>query len=335
MDKRILAICDTEADYAYRMLEALKARNELHFEIHAFTGLSNLLSFDKHDNIECLLITESAYSDKVKELHVPYVFILNESGIAIEENHFYNINKYQAAEHIVNDMMIYYVDKKVILPRKINGLKTTTKIIGIYSPVRRCLQTTFSLTLGQILAKKSKTLYLNYESFSGFSQISGRNFRADLSDMVYLFECVKEKFIYKLSTITEQINGLDFIAPAAVYPDMMNIPGKLWTELLRELREQSDYEYLILDLTDYVNGLFGILEECDWIYTITKGDLYASAKIDQYEKLLYELDYNTIVTKTHKLDLPVFKNITLKHDEMTYGEVAAYIRENLLDDLCR
>jgi cellulose biosynthesis protein BcsQ len=341
LNKRILAICDTEADYAYRMVEVLKARKDLNFDIHVFTDLLKLLSFGLVGEIECLLITESAYEEKIKELNIPHVFVLNETGIeksdnfSREENHFYNINKYQAADNIVNDMLAYYVDIKAVLPRKILQNSKSAKIIGVYSPVKRCLQTTFSLTLGQILAKQGKALYLNYESFSGFGKITGRNFRADITDMMYLFECVKEKFIYKLSTITEQVNGLDFVAPAAVYPDLMNIPGKKWTELLNELREQSNYEYIILDLTDYVDGLLHILNECDWIYTITKGDFYAAAKIEQYEYLLTELKLEDVMTKTKKLSLPIFKNIPLKHDEMTYSELAAYIREKLLDDLCK
>ena len=340
MNKRILAICDTEADYAYRMMEVLKARKDLNFDIHVFTSIETLLSFGTLDEIECLLITESTYLEEIRKLSIPHVFILNESGmesgefLSREENHFYNINKYQSADHIVNEMMAYYVDLNVMLPRKLAGNRSA-KIIGVYSPVKRCLQTTFSLTLGQILAKQSKSLYLNYESFSGFNKIAGRKFRADMTDMMYLFECVREKFIYKLNTITEKVNGLDFIAPATVYPDLMNIPGKQWTELLKELREQGDYEYIILDLSDYVDGLLHILNECDWIYTITRGDFYATAKMEQYEQLLNERNFLDVISKTQKLSLPIFKSIPLKHDEMTYSELAAYIREKLLDDLCK
>jgi cellulose biosynthesis protein BcsQ len=340
LDKRILAICDLQGDYAYRMMEVLKARNDLHFDIHIFIGSSNLLAvFQTDKQIECLLITESAYQEsncvmeKIKESGIPHVFILNESGIAIAENHFYNINKYQSADSIINDVMAYYIDHSVKLPHKVTTGGKTAKIIGIYSPVKRCLQTTFSVTLGQILAKQHKTLYLNYESFSGWGQITRRKYRADITDMMYLFECVKEKFIFKLNTITEQLNGLDFIPPALIYPDLMNIPGKQWTALLHELREHSDYDYIILDLSEYVNGLLQILTECDWIYTITRGDFYATAKMEQYEQFLQEFDFAEVVSKTQKLNLPVFKNIPLKYDEMTYGELAAYIREKLLDDL--
>jgi cellulose biosynthesis protein BcsQ len=250
-----------------------------------------------------------------------------------EPDNTYNINKYQAADCIVNEVMTYYVDSGAHIPYSAIKQGKLAKIIGIYSPVKRCLQTTFCMTLGQILAKNHKVLYLNYETFSGFPQIMGRTYRSDITDMMYIYECVKEKFILKLYTITEQLNGLDYIAPTAVFPDMMNIPGSQWTALLKELREQSDYEFIILDLSDYVNGLLQILQGCDIVYTITKNDMYAAAKMKQYEDLLQDLDYGEVISKTKKLNLPAFRNIPLKYDEMTYSEIAGYIKENVIDEL--
>jgi hypothetical protein len=117
-----------------------------------------------------------------------------------------------------------------------------TKIIGVYSPVKRCMQTTFCLALGRILAEESKVLYLNFETFSGFNQIMDRTYRSDITDMMYIYECIPEKFILKLATITEKLDDkLDYIAPSAVFPEMMNIPGRQWTKLLETLRSQSDY----------------------------------------------------------------------------------------------
>ena len=336
MSKKILAICDMEADYAHRMMEVMKARRDLPFDIHVFTGTDKLLAFTQSDNdIECLMIAESAYNTGVKALMLPHVFILSESNSATDEPGLVSINKYQSADNIATQMLVNYAEHSEGTGQSLKKIGHSTKIIGVYSPVKRCLQTTFSMTLGQILAQKHKTLYLNYECFSGFEQMFGRKMRTDITDMMYLYECVEEKFIYKLSTITEKINNLDFVWPTTIYPDLMNIPGAQWTKLLTKLREQSDYEYIILDLSDYVNGLLQILCECDCIYTIAKSDLSAVSKMEHYERILRDLKYTEVVEKTQKLSLPIFKNMSLKHDEMTYGELATYIRENLLNDLCQ
>jgi hypothetical protein len=63
--------------------------------------------------------------------------------------------------------------------------------------------------------------------------------------------------------------------------------------------------------------------------------VWAVAKLEQFEQLLSDMDFGEVLNKTRKLNLPVFQNIPLKFDEMTYGEMATFIRENLLNDLCQ
>lgn len=334
MDKRIMVICDLEENYAYRMMEVCKQKRDLPFEIHVFTQIESLNLFWQKESVECLLITESAYCEKIKASGIPHIFILNESGTAIEENLFFNLNKYQSADRIIGEILARFAEWAPSKPvRKLGTLHNDARIIGIYTPIGRCLQTTFAMTIGQMLARNHKTLYLNFECFSGFSRLMERDFKSDLTDLMYFFECVREKFVLKLNTITEQINGMDFIPPAAIYPDLMNIPGKQWTALLQEMKSECDYDFIVLDLTDYVNGLIEILKECDRIYTITRGDTLAAAKMEQYEKALSDMDCRDVTVRTQKLNLPVFKNIPLKFSELTYGEIAAYIKENLWEDL--
>ena len=43
--------------------------------------------------------------------------------------------------------------------------------IGVYSPIRRCMKTSFCLVLGMILAESQKVIYLNLEEMSGLEQI--------------------------------------------------------------------------------------------------------------------------------------------------------------------
>lgn len=60
-----------------------------------------------------------------------------------------------------------------------------TKFIGIYSPVHRCLQSSFALTLGQLLSEKHPTLYLNFEHYIGISELLPERQSRDLADLLY------------------------------------------------------------------------------------------------------------------------------------------------------
>mgnify|MGYP006877199938 CR=1 FL=1 len=60
-------------------------------------------------------------------------------------------------------------------------------VVGIYSPVNRCFKSSLALTIGQVMAKKESVLYLNLEEYSGFTRLINSEYKADLSDVLYLY----------------------------------------------------------------------------------------------------------------------------------------------------
>lgn len=332
MDKKILAIFDSEEGYAYRLMEFISGKTNLPFEIYVFTEESRFYSCSGIKDIECLLVSESVYSQEVEALKIPHIIILSESGENLNKA-LHHINKYQSCENIFHQIMEYYTDKSETVPTTIRtGLKKM-QIIGVYTPVGRCLQTTFSLTLGQMLAKQYKTLYLNFEIYSGFSRMLCRNFNSDISDLMYYFACAREKLVYRLESMIETVNGLDFIPPAEIYQNLAGIRGNQWLDLFQEIERVSEYDFLILDLTDGIMDLWEVLRGCDHIYTITREDGLSMAKVEQYEKALESLDYGDINARTVKWKLPIFKQLPSQFEELTYGELAAYIRSQVFPEL--
>ena len=99
-----------------------------------------------------------------------------------------------------------------ILGRTIVGGKEL-KLIGIYSPIGRCLKTSFSFVLGQLLSKKHKVLYLNMESYSGFGKLLQKEFKSDMSELIYYLQNSKEKFIYRLGSMMHRVGELDVLPP--------------------------------------------------------------------------------------------------------------------------
>lgn len=332
MEKRILAIFDREENYAYRLTEFITEKANLPFEIHIFTDGSKFCSYAKLKEIECLLISESVYSQAVEDLKIPHIIILSESGNNLNKA-LHHINKYQSCENIFREVMEYYTDRSentsVVLR---TGLKKM-KIIGVYTPVGRCLQTTFSLTLGQMLARQFKTLYLNFEIYSGFSRMLNKDFHSDISDLMYYFGCSRDKLAYRLESIVETVGGLDFVPPAEIHRNLAGIRGEQWLDLFCEIEKCSEYEYLILDLTDGLMDLWDVLRGCNYVYTITRGDGLAIAKIEQYEKTLEQMQYGDVALKTKKWSLPVFKQLPTRFEEFTYGDLATYIKKWIYPDL--
>ncbi|MCM1039991.1 MAG: hypothetical protein NC434_11775 [Ruminococcus sp.] len=331
MKEKILALCDLEETYAFRMAEYIVEKMSIPYTFHLFTKTDELRIFLEQNEISILLIGESAVRQLKMKPKIPNIFVLSESEEKTEPSYHY-IDKFQSPERIINAMTQQITELGGWEEMK-TAQEGRIKMIGVYSPVRRCLQTSFAMTLGQLLAREHKTLYMNFEYYSGFSQMIHKEFHEDMMDVLYYFKCAREKLTIRLPSIVQNINGLDFIPPGQSGFDMQSIPGEKWLELLEMIGRISDYEYVILDLTDGMSGLFELLAKCFKIYTITKDDGFAMAKMKQYEEILQLNELHDIAGKTVKCRFPFFKKLPTDMGLMTHGELAGYVKAIIQEDL--
>lgn len=155
MDKPILAVFDSEERYAYGFMEFISNKSNLPFQVHVFTEPERFFAYSKQEEIECLLISENVYQREVEALNIPHIIILSESSDCLNKS-LLHIHKYQSCEAIFREVMAYYTNEASHVMSCVRTNTEKMKIIGIYTPVGRCLQTTFSFALGQILSKKQK-----------------------------------------------------------------------------------------------------------------------------------------------------------------------------------
>lgn len=334
MTQKIFAICDMEEAYALRLTEYMLEKIRLPYSIHLFTEIDKLQEFVEQKKIEILLIAESALKMLREEYirqQAAQIFVLQENDTLIRED-LCCISKFQSPEKIVEALSESITD---LSGWAMEGMSTGTevKLIGVYSPVKRCLQTTFALTMGQILAKEYRTLYINFENYSGFGQMLKREFPMDMMDLMYYFRCAKEKLPFRLPSIIQNINGLDYIPPVQTHAGARESNGSQWLELCGHIAEIGQYDYIILDLDDSMEGLFDLLRHCSKIYTITREDSFAVAKISQYEQILRFNELEEIADKTVKCSFPVFKEVPVNLELMTHGELAGYVKAILKEDL--
>ncbi|MDO4285506.1 MAG: hypothetical protein Q4C60_09250 [Eubacteriales bacterium] len=328
MNTKFVAILDDEIGYACHLMEYLKTKDLLPLEVHVFSDADKLLRGDVIARTALLVVAESEYSAKVAEAGFMNLLILNESDRYLGEEPE-NVSKYQSMELISKA-----VRRKVteLLREEGEGLLPAVRhtgalqIIGVYTPVRRCLQTTFSLTLGQLLSRRAKVLYLNFENFSGLEYMLNRDFRGSVSDLLYYNECAREKLAAQLAMMVEDLNGMHFIPPMKSFIELRAIQAQQWIGLFKSIEKVTDYDYLILDLTEATDGLFSILRDCTAIYTLTRPDGFSAAKIKEYELTLKNMHFEDLCTKTRRWQLPVFRELPSRLENLTHGELAEYIR---------
>ena len=325
-----MAICDSDKNYAYRLQEVLTKRESFPLSVSVYTDVGQLRTEDLKQ-FRILLADGKIYEELSKDTAKRERLVLLDSGENIKAGK--SIRKYQSGEDIRKQLMEVYAEWAVAGDMAKNGGRHTT-VIGIFSPVCREIQTSFSLLMGQFLAKKNRVLYLNFEPFSGLSGLLDHSGDRDLTDLVYYLEGGKERLVYKLESMVGNVNGLDYISPAFSFIDLGQISAENWLLLLQTLRETGNYDYIILDLSELVQGLLDVLRSCEMIYTISDREGMALSRMKQYEDLLKALEYEDIVTLTSKCELPHFKKLPGSIEELPYSDLAGYVKRIVEEEIC-
>ena len=93
-------------------------------------------------------------------------------------------------------------------------------------------------------------------------------------------------------------DGLEYLIPIPLITDLKEITVNEWRNLFEKILEESLYENLVLDLDDSVDGLFEILQLCDWIYTPVLDEESANQKVSRYENALQLLGLSSVLEKS-------------------------------------
>lgn len=323
----VLVLYDREEEYARLFSEYLKRQKELPWQIHTYTRAEELLAGEKSGEVTMLVVAESSCEEALNTLQSTCQAILNESG-TLRFHQFPNINKYQEAGQVWKELLALYVETTGIrMPLLCAEYKT--RFIGMYSPVHRCLQSTFALSFAQLMAEKHPTLYLNFEHYVGIIELLPERQDRDLADLLYFLAGDEGKFPLRMQTVIQRKGNLDYIPPMRNGQNLLGITWEEWRSLFQRIEELGKYEYVILDLSESIQGLLDVLQMCIKVFTLTREDKMSQCKLDQYEQLLSLCEKEEVKGKTRKLNLPYFQRLPVEMEQYTRGELADYVRKEI------
>ena len=175
-------------------------------------------------------------------------------------------------------------------------------------------------------------LYLNFEHYAGIAELLPDMQTLDLADLLYFLNADKDKFLLRMQTICRHVGNLDYIPPMKSGQNLLTITAAEWTKLLQKIEELGGYEYVILDLSESMQGLFDILRMCKRIFTLTREDRIAKSKLLQYEQLLSLCEYGDILDKTKRLNLSHIQRLPEELEQLTRGDLAELVNDLLKGD---
>lgn len=320
----VLVLCDREEEYAQLMTEFIKTHKEVPWKVHTYTDVEELLHREKDCDIDVMAVSERTYQDKLSALHPLRTVILNESGLKQWEE-FVNVDKYQQAQNVLQSLLEVYLEVADVVLPGMSGPKNV-KLVGLYSPVRRCRQTTFALTLAQMLAAEHRTLYLNFEHYVGLSELGAEAGGRDLADLLYFLMTDDSKFKIRFQTIIRHLGNLDYVPPMKSGQNLLTVQPREWIRLLERIGLLGEYEVVILDLSESMQGLFDLLRMCNKVFTLTGEDRVAQGKLAEYEHILASYEYRDVLDKTCKCMMPKVRRVPEDLEQYTRGEIADFVR---------
>jgi len=331
--KKTIFICDVEADYSYRLMEAVNGMISCPFEVKAFTSSDILMSGIENETPDILLISPAFLTDRTEKCGIQDIFLLVEGKDQGCPQTHHAIFKYQKAEDVIREIIrLYEEDHEGTESLK---LRNHAEIIGIYSPLHRIGKTTFALAMGQEMGRSRKVLYLNLENCSGFPVLLNRECDVDLSDLLYYARQDASLLARQLPAVTQTLHTLDYVPPARITSDLMEITSEEWHYLLSQIEESGVYDTIIIDFGEGVQGLLTLLSRCDRIYMPVAKDFISQGKICQYEAMLDMLDYPEILDKTEKVALPASDSVredSLYIGELLWGPLTGFARSLLAEN---
>ncbi|SFB09492.1 hypothetical protein SAMN05216249_10919 [Acetitomaculum ruminis DSM 5522] len=305
MYKPLLAIYDDESRYLKAFTDFVAADNNYNFEFVFFSVRDKFIEFLEKKEYDLLLINANLADEEIIE-NIEYkedkLILLSEGGIKEEFLKYPVVYKYQPLKNLIKEVMKEYAQNSDFLNYSFEEEKT--KIYGVYSPVKRSMKTSFAITLGIRLATNKKVLYINLEEYSGLDDVLDIDNSEDILDLIYFSGKKKGNSLFKMKSMCQNFNGMDFISPVRFPEGLKDISDSDFKELFEKIKKCREYDCIIIDFGDRICDKMSVFSMCERIFTPILEDYLSRKKIEDFENYLVNTGQEDIQKKIQYMSLP-------------------------------
>lgn len=332
-------IFDMDVEYRSCLMRGLMEKNALPLPLVEFTRLDSILTFAREKRLELLLISETALTQEVLDAEIGRMILLTEEPVQEDMKGAgqvpAHIFKYQPLQAIAGAIQCQYSFTQpcaaaVCLYRR------QADVYGIYSPVKRCLKSSFAVALAQLLGEQQRTLLLSFEANSALLSM------LDLSEAACAVNLSDALYYYLQGTLPAHKAGLvgtchsfDFIAPAKNPEDLEGMRAEDAAGFIRYFAQECGYSCIVIDFGDALTGISRILPCCDRIFMPIKADWISEKKkscyLDYIQKKNPELcaRFEEVRPPYHHIGTEGRGRLSGKFRELVSGEFYDYVRQCL------
>ena len=263
--KRILAICDDDHPYLYKIYDYFEKHKLSDFEVKIFDSLEEVKAYGIKQPFEILVVHEKYINENENISQVTCLVLLSENPVT-DQKRYHCVSKYQSMENFKKQLLQIYAESE----NGFSQIRHAGQKLEVYSFVslhNKEKMSLYALAAGQLMAKQNKkVLYINFQPFCGVFNMVDKESKYDLSDLIYYVTRYEEKTMLKIECIKQRVNELDCLPPVKDFEDLLRLSRQQWKDFLQILMHHTEYEYMIFDCEASTLGLMDILQESDQIF---------------------------------------------------------------------
>lgn len=298
MSRQKIGYYDSDEKYARRLSGYLSKRKGFPFSMRLFTEKERFLDYIGREKPSYILVSESDMQI-IPSSYLGKRLILTEDERASPGACIF---KYQKGERIAKLLMLaFYEGKQEDIDTFYFGGK---HIIGIYSPVRRCGKSQFSMALAQAYGEDGPTLLMCIDGSCGLPEEQIDMEKDTLSDLIFCYAQMKERLPERLLKASKRLGKFDFIYPADNLEDLYQLSEEDWKSFINMIIVCGGYDTVILDLGQPIKGIFDILDCCNTVYMPILGDYISQKKISLLQRKMEMLGLEELFFRMEMIVIP-------------------------------
>lgn len=291
MNNGLIVILDGNEKYAKCLCEYLDSHTGIGYKITTFTKLDEFLNFSVLGQIDILLVDDYMFKElplyKVSFINL-FILSVKKDSTAIQKDDFtfFTFFKYQSIQSLIHKIMSNLSIDSSLYNAK--TLKDAPSMIGVYSPIKRCGKTSFSIALATVYSSMESTLLISFDE-NATEYLNIHSSQKNLSDlMLYLLEGGSSLIGHLDSTVCS-VNGLDIVPPALYSDDIRNLSSDILIRFF-SLLKKTHYRYIIVDFADTLSDMSSLFNTCNKIYMPVINDDISRKKIASFVTTLKNIN---------------------------------------------
>lgn len=299
--KRIIAVVSAERAFTERFCDYINNNGHIVFSAVPFFDMESLRGYRKEHEVPVLLCDSEFLRDEVLLSDfggIRTIPLCEDRRTGEEEKAIY---KYQSAEAIVREIMDCLGDDRFTGGMSFTGRPVS--VVGIYSPGLYEMKTSFALAMAAELRKKRKVLFLNFDEFSGLSELAGAENPRGLSNMLYY---LKQGTLtgQRILSMVYSLSGFDYVPPVRFADDYSAITGEECARLVQTVFSETLYDTVVADLPPSFMVSSDVLDLCEAVYLPSEELRESAGRIRAFENYLVLSGRTKLLGKIRKVRIP-------------------------------